>query len=117
MCFLSTPFLTSVNCFSFLPSQTKIKRFLPAKLCTEERRGELAVEIQKRHKTHSGKSIPEVQRAYLKHVKGWKVSPRPLLSFLLPWLLVTTSVLLSPSFSVSPVLLEHACSLAIALVC
>lgn len=53
--------------------QTKLKRFLPAKLCVDERLPELSVDIQKRHKTHSGKSSIEVQRAYLRHVKAWKV--------------------------------------------
>ena len=53
--------------------QTKLKRFLPAKLCADERLPELSVDIQKRHKAHSGKSAIEVQRAYLRHVKAWKV--------------------------------------------
>lgn len=59
----------SLHCYV----QTKLKRFLPAKYCVDERKSELAVEIQKRHKTHSGKPALEVQRAYLRHVKAWKV--------------------------------------------
>lgn len=75
--------VTAAGCFGYMHgcltmlflcgSQTKLKRFLPAKMCTDERKSELGAEIQKRHKTHSGKSSSEIQRAYLRHVKAWKV--------------------------------------------
>ena len=58
--------------------QERLKRFLPAKIISDDRKGELAATIRSRHKAHVGKKQPEVVAEYMRRVKAWKVRPMPM---------------------------------------